>query len=98
MASPGPADPESELPLLPKPYTKEEAIRYWDYINDRLDKDLDAADLDALQSGFPWYPIPKLEHLLVNLRHIQHHAAQLADRVRMAADQGVQWRGSFRQE
>ena len=30
----------------------------------------------------------KLEHQLVNLRHIQHHAAQLADRLRSAAMSG----------
>jgi hypothetical protein len=31
---------------------------------------------------------------VVNLRHIQHGAAQLADRVRATADVGVQWAGS----
>ena len=36
------------------------------------------------------------EHQLVNLRHIQHHAAQLADRLRTARDHGVRWVGGSR--
>jgi hypothetical protein len=35
----------------------------------------------------------KLEHQLVNLRHIQHHTGQLADRLRQAADRGLRWVG-----
>jgi hypothetical protein len=37
--------------------------------------------------------MPKLEHQFVNLRHIQHHTGQLADRLRQAANRGVQWLG-----
>jgi len=43
-------------------------------------------DLDSAESGFSWYQMSKLEHQLVNIRHIQHHGAQLADRLRSAAD------------
>jgi len=32
-------------------------------------------DLSAPQCGFPWYKMPTLEHQIVNIRHIQHHAA-----------------------
>ena len=35
-------------------------------------------DLTAPESGFYWYRMSKLEHHLVNLRHIQHHTGQLA--------------------
>jgi len=53
---------------------------------------LQAIDLLAPDSGFSWYrPMGKLEHQLVNLRHLQHHAAQLADRVRNHAGVGVDW-------
>jgi hypothetical protein len=48
-------------------------------------------DLDANESGFSWYRMSKLEHQFVNIRHIQHHAAQLIDRVRSAADVGIRW-------
>jgi hypothetical protein len=33
----------------------------------------------------------KLEHQFVNIRHIQHHGAQLIDRVRSATHVGIGW-------
>ncbi len=92
----GPADPASDLPVLPPPYTKEQVLAYWDFCDRGIDGWIDAMDLAAETSGFPWYPIPKLELQLLNLRHIQHHMAQLADRVRTASDQGVRWVGARR--
>jgi DinB superfamily len=90
----GPADPNSSLPLIPKPYTKAQVLEYWTFCDQMLDDAVDKLDLESAQSGFPRYPISKLEHQLVNLRHIQHHAAQLADRLRSAADIGIKWVGS----
>ena len=54
---------------------------------------MDALDLNSTESGFSWYRMSKLEHQLVNIRHIQHHGAQLADRLRSAADIGISWVG-----
>jgi hypothetical protein len=54
---------------------------------------VDTLDLDNPQSGFHWYKMSKLEHQFVNIRHVQHHAAQLADRLRAAADIGTPWIG-----
>ena len=51
-------------------------------------------DLLDPQCGFPWYKVSKLEHQLVSLRHVQHHAAQLADRLRAEVDHGVRWVGA----
>jgi hypothetical protein len=90
----GPADPASPLPLLPRPYTKAEVLDFWRVCQAALEADLAALDLESAESGFPWYPISKLEHQLVNLRHLQHHAGQLADRVRAATGRGVRWVGS----
>ncbi len=87
----GPADPASPLPLLPEPYDKAQVLAYWDHLTADLDAALDRLDLRAAESGFWWYRIPKLEHQFVNLRHLQHHAAQLADRVRAATGEGVAW-------
>ena len=50
-------------------------------------------DLSAPQCGFPWYPMPKLEHQLLNIRHIQHHAGALASRLRRGAGVSVPWVG-----
>jgi len=87
----GEVDPASPLPLIPEPYTREQVLAYWAHCDAMVDAAVDALDLAAQASGFSWYPIPKLEHQLVNLRHIQHHAAQLIDRVRSSAGVGTPW-------
>lgn len=93
-AIPGPADPNSSLPLIPNPYTKAQVREYWSFCDGMVDEAVDHLDLDSPQSGFHWYKMSKLEHQFVNLRHIQHHAAQLADRLRSAADIGIKWVGA----
>jgi hypothetical protein len=90
----GPPDPKSDLPPLPEPYARDEVLAYWRFCKDLVDDAVDAMDVLARKSGFYWYPIPKLEHQIVNIRHIQHGAAQLADRLRAAADLGIEWAGS----
>ena len=56
-----------------------------------VDDAVDALDLNNPRSGFSWYKIPKMEHQIVNIRHIQYHEAQLADRLRVAIGAGVGW-------
>lgn len=90
----GPPDPSSTLPIVPEPYTRAQTLAYWDVCDQSVDAAVDALDLGSPHSGFPWYPISKLEHQLVNLRHLQHHAAQLADRLRTARDIGIRWVGA----
>ena len=92
----GPSDPASNLPLLPEPYSKEQVLSYWQMCDDMIDGAVDALDLNSPESGFKTYPVPKLEHQLINLRHIQHHTAQLADRLRSAAGIGLGWVGARR--
>lgn len=94
---PGPPIEGSSLPLVARPYTREEILAYWKSCDDGVDAAVDALQLDAPTCGFPWYPIPKLEHQLVNLRHLQHHAAQLATRLRDEAGIGISWAGARRQ-
>ncbi len=91
---PGPPDPNSELPHMPTPYTREQVLAYCEFCDTRVDERVNDMDLASSESGFFWYPIPKLEHQLVNIRHIQHHAAQIADRLRNTCDLGVNWAGS----
>jgi len=93
----GPADPASALPLVASPYTRAQVLEYWSFCDRIVDDAVDAIDPASPESGFHWYRMSKLEHQLVNIRHIQHHAAQLADRLRAAADVGVQWVGGGRQ-
>ncbi len=90
----GPADPNSTLPLIPEPYTRADVLLYWDFCDHLVDDAIDALDILAPESGFSWYKVSKLEHQLINIRHIQHGAAQLADRLRSAADFGIDWVGT----
>ncbi|HET6947109.1 MAG TPA: DinB family protein [bacterium] len=74
-----------------RPYTKAEILTYWRICDAMVDEAVDALDLKSPRSGFSWYKIPKLEHQLVNIRHVQYHQAQLADRLREATGTGVGW-------
>ena len=92
----GEVDPNSELPLIPETYSKEQVLAYWAFCDEMVDGAVDALDLGAQASGFYWYQVPKLEHQIINLRHLQHHAGQLIDRVRSAAGVGTPWVGARR--
>jgi hypothetical protein len=97
-----PAPPELidlvELPHRPpqtgEPYTKEEILEYWHVCADMIDNAVDELDLSSPDSGFSWYKMPKAEHQLVALRHLQHHTGQLTDRIRTATNTGVAWAGA----
>jgi len=90
----GPPDPASDLPLQPPPYRRAEALAFWAVCDAFVDRAVDEMDLLDPQCGFPWYKVSKLEHQLVSLRHVQHHAAQLSDRLRAEVDHGVLWVGA----
>jgi hypothetical protein len=91
-----PPRPDSPLPPLPRPYSKAQVLEYWTICDQAIDGWIDALDLTAVESGFPWYSMSKLEHQLVSLRHLQHHTAQLADRLRAGSNVGVRWVGAGR--
>ena len=78
-------------PKTGRPYTKAEVLAYWSICKSMVDDAVDALDLNDPQSGFSWYKVPKVEHQIVNIRHIQYHQAQLADRLRAATGAGVNW-------
>jgi hypothetical protein len=90
----GPPDPYSTLPLIPEPYTRAEVLTYWKFCDELVDVAVDTLNLCDPLSGFSWYKVSKFEHQIINIRHIQHHAAQLADRLRSAADVGIKWVGA----
>lgn len=79
-----------------RPYTKAEVLAYWSICGSMVDDAVDALDLNDPKSGFSWYKIPKMEHQIVNIRHIQYHQAQLADRLRVATGAGANWAGAGR--
>lgn len=63
------------------PYSRAEMLAYWQLVDAMVDLQLDKIDLNAPESGFDWYRIPKLDHVILNIRHIQQHAGQLSDRL-----------------
>jgi hypothetical protein len=84
---PGPG----ELLAAAEPYTKSELLRYWQVCDDMVDAAVAKLDLDATQSGFSWHKMPKLDHQLHNIRHVQHHTALLSGRLRQACGTDIRW-------
>lgn len=91
---PGRSDPNSRLPLIPEPYARAAVLGYWEFCDAMVDGAVDALDLASPESGFPWYRVSKLEHQVISIRHIEHHMAQLADRLRFTAGIGTRWVGA----
>jgi len=77
----------------PTPYTVEEIRAYCAFVDSAVDAAVERLDLAAPTSGFWWYEMSKLEHQLVNVRHLQHHTGQLIDRLRQHSGRGVAWAG-----
>jgi hypothetical protein len=75
------------------PYGVQDLLAYLDLCRDEVDAQVPDLDLDAA-SGFGWLPFGKLELQFYSIRHLQHHAGQLADRLRTRAGIGVGWVGA----
>lgn len=82
------------LPQIGEPYSREQMLDYLAQCDAMVDAAVETLDLRSRDSGFWWYKMSKLEHQLVNIRHIQHHTGQLALRLRAAGtEQGLGWVG-----
>ncbi len=79
-------------PEIGDPYTKEEIREYLEVCRNEVRIRVDQLELDA-ESGFEWLPFGKLELQFYNIRHVQHHAGQLIDRLRTRAGIGTEWVG-----
>jgi hypothetical protein len=83
---------ENNRPPKPcEPFTRDDLLEYWRDVDGMIDAGVDALDLTAAQSGFPWVKMPTLEHQILNIRHIQHHAAALSSRLRRSAGVQIGW-------
>lgn len=72
-------DDEEGVPPVETTYTQASLVEYCDYILEHVAAWVDALDLESQESGFPWYPIPKIDHQLVNVRHLGIHLGQLQE-------------------
>lgn len=79
-----------------QPFTKDRLLDYADHCLRKCKQTF--ATLTAERSlercGFWWYELNVGEFLLNNLRHVQHHAGQLALLLRRHADYGMEWMGT----
>jgi len=83
--------PPRRPPKIGEPYSKTEVLEYAELCISMIGPAVDRLDLNQPESGFWWYRMSKLEHQLVNIRHIQHHAAQLIDRLGAIGRGGFEW-------
>ena len=82
-----------ELPKDFTPYTKKQTLDYLAYIGSLIDPTVDGLDLDAQETGIPWYKnMSKISHELLNLRHLQGHVGQLSELL-MARNIDTDWIG-----
>ncbi|MFD2033962.1 DinB family protein [Belliella marina] len=70
--------------------TKDELLSFIDEIERNLKQNIEALPLDR-DSGFEWYPYSRLELHLNNIRHIQHHTAQIIERLKAKEITGFSW-------
>jgi hypothetical protein len=82
--------PPHEEPAIGEPYSKEEILEYLELCWKQVEDKVTSLDMDA-PSGFHWLPFRKMELQLYNIRHIQHHAGVLCDRLRNKENVGVDW-------
>jgi hypothetical protein len=84
--------PPHDPPNIGEPAGKDEVLEYLNFCREQIDAMVDALDLEA-ESGFYWLPFGKTELQIYNIRHIQHHAGQLIDRIRNETEIESNWIG-----
>ena len=71
-------------------HTPEELLSFIDDLESTLPQAIEALPLGE-DSGFEWYPYSRLELHINNIRHIQHHTAQLIERLKTRGLSGFNW-------
>ena len=74
----------------PTPYSKEEIMEYYELCCEEVAAKVPSISFEA-ESGFSWLQFKRFEVHLYNIRHIEHHVGQLADRLRAAENVGTPW-------
>lgn len=84
-----------ENPEVVVPYQREEILDYIHWLDSTVEATIDGLDLESNDSGFDWYPnFPKLDHEMLNIRHLQGHVGQLSELL-MAHGIDSEWIGHF---
>ncbi|MCC6362230.1 MAG: DinB family protein [Bryobacterales bacterium] len=76
-----------------RPYTKSELLSYLTHCREKCRAVIDAltAEKPVEPAAFPWVSVGGAELLLYNMRHVQHHAAQLNLLLRQAVNTAPAW-------
>lgn len=72
-------------------HTQDELLAFIDDLELGLEEAIAALALDG-DSGFEWYPYSRLELHVNSIRHIQHHTAQIIERLKLKGTTGFPWR------
>jgi hypothetical protein len=95
FAPPAPFTPgELEDDVLPdRVYTRDELRAYLHHGRDKCRATIEGMTDDEAErrAGFDWLELSRAELLLYNLRHVQHHAAQLNLILRQATGSAPGW-------
>ncbi|MBX2923808.1 MAG: DinB family protein [Chitinophagaceae bacterium] len=71
-------------------HTKDELLAFINEVENNLQQRIEALPLGE-NSGYEWYPYSRLELHLNNIRHIQHHTAQIIERLKAKEITGFSW-------
>jgi len=88
--------PPHHEPNIGTPYSKEEVLKYLAFCQQQVVNIVPQLDLHT-ESGFSWLPFSKLELQFYNIRHLQQHAGELAERLGQAGID-INWVGTLSPE
>lgn len=71
-------------------HTKDELLSFIDDLENTLPQAIEMLPLND-NSGFEWYPYSRCELHINNIRHIQHHTAQIIERLKAKGITGFVW-------
>ncbi|MBC8145737.1 MAG: DinB family protein [bacterium] len=74
------------------PHPRESILEYLDWIYGFVPVGLSNKPFDS-SSGFDWITMNRGQLHIYNLRHLQHHMGQLAERLKSEADVSIDWVG-----
>ena len=70
--------PPHDNPKIGEPFSKGEILEFLEFCQKQVEDKVTDLNLEA-ESGFDWLPFSKLELQIYNIRHLQHHAAELIE-------------------
>lgn len=86
---------DENAPIL-EPYTKDELLSYLNWMAEWVENQVNSLDLEREDTGIPWYKnMTKLEHQILNIRHLQGHVGQLSELL-MAQGHEPEWHSRWK--